>query len=52
MLFLQVLTAARRHIVKAMALLFVIAFLFNPLAWSQQRDTADSQGPEAPASAD
>ena len=50
MLFLQVLTAARTHIVKAMTLLFVVAFLFNPLAWSQQRDTADSLGPEAPGS--
>ena len=50
MLFLQVLTAARTHIVKAMALPFVIAFLFNPLAWSQQRDTADSHGPDALAS--
>jgi hypothetical protein len=47
--FLQVLTAARTHIVKAMALLFVVALLFNPLAWSQQRDTADSQGLEPPA---
>src|SRR5262250_3930768 len=50
MLFIQVLTAVRIRIVKVMAPLFVVAFLFNPLAWSQQRDTADSPGPEAPAS--
>src|SRR5262249_8123598 len=51
MLFLQISTAARTRTVTAMALLFVVAFLFNPVAWSQQRDALDSPGLEALAGA-